>query len=169
MRSLLIGAALLAFAAPAAAHGQPVPPPGYYPPPPPGWDRGYDPRDEALVRSLPDQRQIDRMGVAIDRALGAVLDMPIGPLEDALDPYRRHDPRERLGDLGRRDDPYFDARAHYEMGRAVGQLGAASRRVAVAAPAIQRSLEDLERRIEDAVDGVPPPPPPPYRRYPGRP
>src|ERR1044072_4728711 len=90
LRKLIIALTALAAAAPVAA--QPY----------------SDPRDEDLVRRLPPPAEIERMGDAIGRATDALMDVDVGPVADALDPYHRryrYGRRETLGDLAGRRDP----------------------------------------------------------------
>src|ERR1044072_6802584 len=91
LRKLIIALTAIAAAAPVAA--QPY----------------SDPRDEDLVRRLPPPAPIERMGAGIGRASDALRHSRAGPLPAALDPYHRrypYGPREPLGDLAGRRDPY---------------------------------------------------------------
>lgn len=153
MRKILITTAALAVAAPAVAQQQlpnaqgpvvaaPLP----------------DPRDEEIRRSLPDPRELEAMGNVATRTMDAILDVPIGPLREAVE-GRKLSPREReetIGDHARRDDPYFRERMRDQMGVATVALGALAEQMAVMTPVLRRTLEDVERRVEDAVRGLPP-------------
>ena len=147
MRRILIGIAALAIAGPATAH--PAPPPA-------------DPRDRELVRSIPHPAEIEAVGETMDRVVGAVLDVPIGPLVDAIeaaDPEGRKHRRqyrrdETVGDLAGRDDPYFEERLRDQIrGVAVG-MGVMAEQLAVMAPEMRRAIDraerDIARSIEDA-------------------
>lgn len=142
MRRLLIGAAALAMAGPASA--EPV----------------FTPEmDKDIVRAIPPAEEVEEMAATMDHVAGAVLDVPIGPLVDAIeraDPYRRgyrRGPRERtLGDLARRDDPYFEERLRDTIYRATADVAVTMERVAVAAPEMRRALADIERSVERARD-----------------
>lgn len=68
--------------------------------------------DAAFAAEIERQEQLDEAVLAVDRLVEAVLDIPVGPLADAL-------PGETLGaaqvrqgdtvrDLGSRDDPAFE-------------------------------------------------------------
>src|SRR3954447_11369567 len=48
---------------------------------------------------------------AIDRAADAMLNLDVGPIMDAVDPYGRHH-RRTLRDMARRNDPDFEHRMH---------------------------------------------------------
>jgi hypothetical protein len=140
MYRLMIGAAFLALAGPASAQ------------------RVFTPdMDRDLVRAVPPAEEVEEIGATIDRVAGAVLDVPIGPLVDAIDAadpearYRRG-PRERtLGDMARRDDPYFDDRLHDSIYAVTADMGATMERIAIAAPAMRRALGEMERSIDRAM------------------
>ena len=167
MRTFLIAVTALATAAPLAAQ-QPVPsaaapsagPEEYEsvrPPLP-------DPRDEEIHRNLPDPREMQAMGDVAARAIDAIMDTPIGPLREAIEGRRlsRREREETLGDQARRDDPYFRERMRDQIGMATVALGALSQQMAAVTPVLRRTLEDVERRMEEAVRTAPP------RDYPPR-
>lgn len=143
MRKILIGAAALAIAGPAAAH--PVPPPS-------------DPRDREIVRSIPHPAEVEAVGETVDRVVGAVLDVPIGPLVDAIDAadgrrYRKG-PRSdaTLGDLAADGDPYFEERLSDQIRGATAGISVMAEQLAVMAPEMRRAIERAERDIERAID-----------------
>ena len=136
MRKLIIAVTALAAAAPAFA--QPY----------------SDPRDEEIVRHLPPPHEVERIGDALGAATEALMDVDVGPLADALDPYHRryrHGRRETLGDLAGRRDPYARERMRAEIGAVTVGLGAAVQSMAVMTPILRRSLEDATRRMEEAL------------------
>jgi hypothetical protein len=137
MRKLIIAASLLALAAPVAA--QPYP----------------DPRDEDIARALPHAGQIEEVGDTVGRVAEAIMDVPIGPIVDAIDPHGRHrrDRDQTLGDVASRDDPYARERIRDQVGAATVGVAAAAREMAVLTPVLRRSLEDATRRMEDAMSG----------------
>jgi hypothetical protein len=117
-----------------------------------------DPRDEAIVRSMPDRREIEDMTGAAGRAVDAILDTPVGPLREAIEGRKlsRRERQETLGDRAAKDDPYFRDRMRDQIGVASVAVGALAEQMAVMAPVLRRTLEDVERRVEDAARGVPP-------------
>ena len=136
MRKLIIAVTALAAAAPLAA--QPYP----------------DPRDDDLVRQLPPPHEVERIGDSLGAAADALMDVDVGPIADALDPYHRryrHGRRETLGDLAGRRDPYARERMRAQIGAVSVGLGAAVEQMAVLTPVLRRSLEDATRRMEDAI------------------
>jgi hypothetical protein len=137
LRKLIIAVTALAAAGPALAHP------------------GHDPRDEEIVRRLPPPEEVERIGDAIGRATDALMDVDVGPIADALDPWhRRYDRRgrrETLGDLAGRRDPYARERMRDEIGAVTVGLGAAVEEMAVMTPVLLRGLEEATRRMEDAI------------------
>jgi hypothetical protein len=136
LRKLIIALTALAASAPAFAQPQ------------------YDPRDEDIVRRLPPPGEIARMGDALGRATDALMDVDVGPVADALDPYHRryrYGRRETLGDMAGRRDPYARERMRGEIGAVTIGLGAAVEQMAVLTPVLRRSLEDSIRRLDDAI------------------
>ncbi|HYW14936.1 MAG TPA: hypothetical protein VE891_02120 [Allosphingosinicella sp.] len=151
MRKLIIAVTALAAASPAFAQ------PGYDGPgyDQPGYDRpGYDPRGDDVVRRLPPPSEVERIGDQLGRATEALMDVDIGPVVDALDPYGRRYRQgpETLGDLaGGRRDPYARERIRGQIGAVTVGLGAAVEQMAVMTPILRRSLQDATRRMEDAI------------------
>ncbi|HEX8622692.1 MAG TPA: hypothetical protein VF718_12045 [Allosphingosinicella sp.] len=136
MRRLIIAVTALAAAAPLAA--QPY----------------ADPRDEEIVRRLPPPQEVERIGDSLGAAADALMDVDVGPVADALDPYHRryrHGRRETLGDLYGRRDPYARERMRAEIGAVTVGLGAAMEQVAVMTPVLRRSLDESIRRMEEAI------------------
>ena len=140
MRKLLIAAAAASmFAAnPALAQDDPI----------------FDDEPYAEVEDvLPPGEEVAGMAPAIDHATGALLDVDVGPVIDAVDPYRRPHWRERrtLGDLARRDDPHFDARLRDSIYGTTAELARMMDAIAAATPAMRRSLYEMERAIDQAA------------------
>lgn len=136
MRKLILAASVLVCAAPAVAQPHP------------------DPRDQEIVRALPGPSEIEAVGDTVGRVAEAIMDVPVGPIADAIDPYRRgRHSDETLGDIAHRDDPYARERMREQIGAATVGLGAIVGELAVVTPVIRRSLEDATRRMEDAMRG----------------
>lgn len=144
MRRILIGAAAVALAGPAAA--QPAPP--------------ADPRDREIVEAIPHPAEVEAMGETIDRVVGAVLDVPVGPLIaaiDAADPEGRRDRRryrrdETLGDVAAAGDPHFEERLSDQIRGVSAGMGVMAEQLAVMAPEMRRAIDRAERDIQRAMD-----------------
>jgi hypothetical protein len=136
LRKLIIALSALAFAVPAAAQPRP------------------DPRDEEMSRRLPPPGEIEEIGDRLGRVAEAVMDVPVGPVVDAVDPYgRRRHRDETLGDIASRDDPYARERIRGSIGAATYGIEAAIRQLAILTPVLRRSIEDASRRMDDAMRG----------------
>ena len=112
--------------------------------------------DEAYAEvedMLPPGEEIEAMAPMVDRMTGALLDVDVGPVLDAADPYRRRHWRGRrtLGDLAGRDDPYFEARLRDSIYGTTAGMAAMMDSFAAATPAVRRSLREAERAIDRAI------------------
>jgi hypothetical protein len=135
LRKLIIAASALAIAAHAAAQPRP------------------DPRDEEIVRALPDRHEVERIGETMERVTDALMDVDVGPIVDAVEGRRhsRHH-RETLGDIATHGDPYARERIRSQARAATVGMTAAVEQMAVLTPVLRRSLEDAVRRVEDAMN-----------------
>lgn len=151
MRKYWIAAGALALAAPAIA--QSYPDQGPYP------DHGPYPdyRDGSLSSAIPSPREAEAMGHVMGDVAGAILDVDVGPVVDAVDPYARHRgyPNRTLGDLASDGDPYARERMRRSIGAMGGVMGAMAAQAAILAPALERSMADFESRIAFAMRGLP--------------
>jgi len=147
LRKLIIAASLCALAASAAA----------LPPRHPG------PADARVARRLPPPAEIEAMGDAMTRVADALMAIDVGPVGDALDPYRRPGRRETLGRVVTHGDPYARDRIHRSIGSTSAGMAAAVNELAIMTPILARSIEDAARRIDDAARAGA------YRRYQPRP
>jgi len=142
MRKVLIAALALSIAAPAGAQ------------------RVFTPEmDEEIARAIPPAEEVEAVGERLDRVLGALLDVPVGPLVDAVraaDPETRgrrfaDDPRT-LRDMAGRDDPEFEDRLHDDVREVTSGMGRTMEQLAVIAPILRRALADAEIGVERAIE-----------------
>lgn len=140
MRNCLIAlAALSAAAAPAAAQS-------------PAYDAAGDRYAAELNRAIPEPHEIEAMTHGLDRMLGALLTIDVGPLLDAADPYGVRARGERtLGEVAGGEDPYFEDRLRSDLYETSSGLGRMMEAFATVTPSLARSLEELEREIEAAA------------------
>jgi hypothetical protein len=132
LRIFSIAALALALAAPAAA------------------------QNGSYHHALPSPAEAEAVGRVVGSTADALLDVDVGPVIDAVDPGRHYRSRERtIGDLASRDDPYYRERMHRSIGAVSVGLGDMATRAAILAPALRRSLHDLERSIEQATRDLP--------------
>ena len=102
---------------------------------------------------------IDRTAPAIDRATGAMLDLDVGPLLDAADPYGPRGRHRTLRDIAGRDDPRFERRLRASIYGTADRLSRTIDAFAAAEPALRRSVRDMEDAIKGALDESAGPPP----------
>jgi hypothetical protein len=136
LRKLILAASALAFALPAAASAQSSP---SFP----------EEMDEEIVRSLPHPAEVEAMADVAGRAAEAVIDVPIGGVIQAIDPTRRVHRDDTIADVSR--DPYLRDRIRDSVDDVAIGMGDVMAQVAVVAPALRRSLADLERNLDRAI------------------
>lgn len=104
--------------------------------------------DEEALRGA--AGQIEQAAPAIDRAAGAMLDLDIGPILDAADPYGPRGRHRTLRDIAERDDPGFERRLHGSIYATTAGLSRTMNAIAAAEPRMRRSLEEMESALTDA-------------------
>lgn len=107
------------------------------------------PREEQALRG--GAAAVRQAAPMVDRSVDAALELDIGPLLDALDPYSPRGRRMTLRELGRRDDPNFDRRLRASIYRGGARAAATLDAMATAAPSIRRSLREMEAAIAGAM------------------
>jgi hypothetical protein len=107
--------------------------------------------DRDIVDSLPHPYEVEEQGDRLGRAVGAIVNVPIGDVVRAIDPTAPVDRNSTIADVAGRDDPDFQGRIEDEVRGLT--LGAADlvRSMSVMAPALRRSLADLERSLGRAM------------------
>ncbi len=150
MRKLAIAAAAALFlSGPAAAQPDAV------------FDAEMDAR---IAASIPPAEEVEALAPVIDRMTGAMLDLDVAPIMDAADPWRRHyGPRRgrTLREIAGRDDPWFEHRLRDSIYGTTAGIGRMMDAIAIAAPAMRRSLAQMEREMGRALRAPP-------RRYDSR-
>ena len=153
MHKPIIAAAVAAaaFAAPAFAQ-----PPAY-----------ADPIEQEIERAIPPAEQVEAMAPTLDRMMGVLLNVDVGPLIDAADPYRRHPgygrPGRTIGVMGGNGDPYFQDRMRSSLYGATADMGRMMQAFRSAAPGLARSMREMEGALGTAMgdyrrrDEAPPP------------
>jgi hypothetical protein len=117
-------------------------------------DGGYGYRQEDRGPPVMHPGQIEAMGGVMDRLLGAVMNLPIGGIAAAVDPYNRGriHPNATVRDMASRDDPYAEQRLRSGIRGATRGVGAMSQALARMVPVLERSIEQVEREMEAAID-----------------
>ena len=99
--------------------------------------------------------QIEDYAPAVDRTADALLNLDLGPLLDAADPYRAHH-RRTVRDMARRNDPDFERRMHATIYGTAAMMGRAANAYAAAEPALRRAIGQFQHDMAAAM-AVPPP------------
>jgi hypothetical protein len=122
----------------------------------PAFAQDRDPLEDDIARAIPPAEEVEAMAPALDRSVGALMDVDVGPILDAADPWHRRPgygrPGRTLGALGRRDDPYFEERVRSSIYGATADIGRMMHAFAAAAPALARSLREVEQAMGAAID-----------------
>ncbi|HEX8442301.1 MAG TPA: hypothetical protein VF631_01500 [Allosphingosinicella sp.] len=137
MRQLVLAAAI-ACALPAAASAQSS---ATFP----------EEMDEEIVRSLPHPYDVEEAGDRLGSAVGAILNVPIGGVIQAIDPAARAHRNDTVADVAGRDDPFFEERVEDDVRGLTLKTADLMRQLTVVAPVLRRSLADLERNLEGAI------------------
>ncbi|MEA3028857.1 MAG: hypothetical protein QOJ53_1240 [Sphingomonadales bacterium] len=103
--------------------------------------------------------QIEAYAPAIDRMTDAFLNLDLGPVLDAADPYRPHYDRT-LRDMASRGDPRFQRRLRASIYGNTARIGRMADAIAATEPAMRNAIAQMELSIARAYDALPPPPPP---------
>jgi hypothetical protein len=106
------------------------------------------------------QRVIDEAVPAMDRATQALLNLDIGPILDAVDPYGPH-PHRTLRDMARRDDPDFERNLRASIYGSAASLQRMTAAAVAAEPALRQVMAQFQASIAAAMDA--PNAAPPYR------
>lgn len=137
MRKFIFTAVALLVAAPALAQ--------------PAYEDDRDPpRDEIAI----DAADVARMGRAMERMVGALMDLPVGGIAAAIDPLGRGGvhPDDTVRDLAERDDPYAEQRIRAGIRGTASGIGAMSEALARMMPVLRRSIDDIRRSVDAAMD-----------------
>jgi hypothetical protein len=148
LRSFILTASAFALALPAAASAQADTRQQ------PEAARPAPERDEAIVREMPSQREMEATANAVGRVAEALMDVKVGPIVEAIEPGRRLSRRERertLGDVASRDDPYARERVRDSVSAVAAGMGGMVDQLAMLTPVLRRTIEDAAERVEEAM------------------
>ena len=158
MRNILIIGTALALAAPAAAQRVEVPQPVFDREIAAEDERAYDgyavdDRDGEDGAPLLDPQSVSDVAQRMDRLVGAVMDLPVGPIVAAVDPEGRGDYRrgDTVRDFATRDDPEAEARIRGGIHASTAGIGAMSQALTQMMPVLRRSMEEMERSMDRAL------------------
>jgi hypothetical protein len=140
MRTSLAFASLLLIASPALAQ-PPASPPAHVPP------------------QLLDPRMADRVADTMQSLSKALLDLPVGELQAAVEGRAptAADKKLTVRDLGRRDDPNFDRNFRQQIAQARPAIEKGMKAMSAALPAIEKAVDDASRALDRAAANMPDP------------
>lgn len=143
MRAFQLILPLALVASPALAQSRPAPPPETITVPP----------------EITDPATFDRLGGMMHALSKAFLNLPVGEIEAAAEgrPVTRADRGRTLGELGRRDDPNFERNLDRDIEASRGAMQASMKAFTAALPAVNRSLAEARRAIEQVTANLPSP------------
>src|SRR3954454_20264711 len=112
-----------------------------------------------VQRALTDPAIADKLTNVMQALSKAFLDLPVGPVEAAVD-GRAPTPAERnltVRDLGRRDDPNFDRNLQRQIAQSKPMIQGSMKALSEALPALMRSMDDAGKAIDRAAGNLPDP------------
>ena len=141
MRHYLFAVPLAFLAAPAVA-AQPV-----------------EPEPIRIPPELSDPQFIERIAGMTEALSKALLDLPIGDIEAAVEgrPAGEADRRRTVRDLGSVSDPNFERDVQRQLAEARPRLKAAMEALAKALPSMSKALSQAASEVERATANVPQP------------
>lgn len=106
-----------------------------------------------------DPGMADRLANTMQSLSKALLDLPVGEVQAAVE-GRQPTPSEKkltVRDVGRRDDPNFDAHFRQQIAQARPAIERGMKAMSAALPAIEKALDDAGRAIDRAAANMPDP------------
>lgn len=117
------------------------------------------PETMAFPPELSDPAMADRLGGMMQALSRAFLNLPVGEIEAAAEgrPVTRADRGRTLGDLGRRDDPDFERNLSRDIAASRSTVQASMKAFTAALPAVNRSIAEARRAVEQVTANLPSP------------
>jgi hypothetical protein len=108
---------------------------------------------------LTDPATADRLGGMMKALSKAFVNLPVGEIEAAAEgrPATQADRRRTIGDLGRKHDPNFDRNLDRDIDASRGAVQASMKAFTAALPALNKSIAEARRAIEQATANLPSP------------
>lgn len=104
-----------------------------------------------IAAALPHPYDVEEAGDKLGAAIGAIVNVPIGNVVRAIDPAAPVRDDATIADVAGRDDPEFQDRLQDEVAGLSVKAADMVRGLAAAAPALERSLAELERSLAGAL------------------
>ena len=114
---------------------------------------------QEMQRVLNDPAMADRLGGMMEAMSKAFLDLPVGQIEAAAQGRAPTvaDKRRTIRDMGRRDDPNFDANFKRQIAEARPMIQTSMKAMARALPAMQKAMGEMAKELEEAAANMPSP------------
>lgn len=114
--------------------------------------------DAPYAPTIVDPREAADMAHRMDRLVGAVMNLPIGGIMEAVNPEALYEygPNATVRDMATRGDPDAEARIRGGIHASAAGIGAMSQALAQVMPVLQQTMQQVERDMEAAMR--------PYRR-----
>jgi hypothetical protein len=108
---------------------------------------------------LLDQGMADRLADTMQSLSKALLDLPVGEVQAAVEGRTPSAAERRLTvrDLGRRDDPNFDGKVRQQIAQARPVIEKSMKAMSTALPAIEKAVDEASRAIDRAAANLPDP------------
>jgi len=112
-----------------------------------------------VQRALTDPAITERLTRALPALGDALLNMPVGELQAALEgrPATAADKRTTVRDLGRRDDPDFERELRADLANGGETMRAGMHAMSAALPALMEGMRKAAQEMEKATANLPSP------------
>jgi hypothetical protein len=117
------------------------------------------PETIAVPPEITDPATFDRIGDMMHALSKAFVNLPVGEIEAAAQgrPVTQADRRHTIGDLGRKHDPNFDRNLDRDIEASRGAMQASMKAFTAALPALNKSIAEARRAVEQATANLPSP------------
>ena len=128
--------------------------------PTPALAQPPEPRETLEIpEELTDPKTVERLADMMQALSKAFLSLPVGEIQAAAEGRKatEHDKGVTLGDLGRQDDPNFEANLERQIAEAKPMIQASMKAMAEALPAMIKGMAEASEAIERATANMPRP------------
>ena len=141
MRHLILAVPFALMAAPAAAQGAP------------------QPEQIRIPSELTDPAMADKLANMLQALSRTLLELPAGEVQAAVEGRQptAQEKRMTVRDLGRRDDPNFDANFQRQIAQSKPIIQQGMKAFSQALPAMTKALSEAARHVERATENMPRP------------
>jgi hypothetical protein len=150
MRAFPLILPLALVASPTLAQTKPAPAPA---------PRQAAPQTITVPPALTDPAMADKLSRMMGAMSKAFLELPVGEIEAAAEgrPATRADRRRTLRQVGRAEDPNFEANLKRDIANSKPMIEASMKAMAAALPAMMKGLSEAGRELDKATANMPSP------------